>query len=267
MSRSWFSRAFGGGGSASSTLTKADAEREENKTQKQSGDGSSAKSFKGTSKGNEVVVKAEVAALEDAALHVLPGDDRLLLLTTLCSALGSQTDDDSSDDKTSAKNFSELARGEGAHVGEQGVTAVNSLVIELGKFGFLEAVVKGSTLEHLAANTITNEPNAAEQAKLRLLFGTCFCLDEKVLYTLMTQLQALATAQQEHKVEVVLQKAELPRAAGEALSIFKHNCELESLEGSISQMETMKEEMAEVSAPEACSPEELKKLPMNKLAE
>jgi hypothetical protein len=32
-------------------------------------------------------------------------------------------------------------------------------------------------------------------------------------------------------------------------------------------METMKEEMAEVSAPEACSPVELKKLPMNKLAE
>jgi hypothetical protein len=43
-----------------------------------------------------------------------------------------------------------------------------------------QAVVKGSTLEHLAANTITNEPNATEQAKLRNLFGTCFCLDEKV---------------------------------------------------------------------------------------
>jgi hypothetical protein len=88
---------------SNSTPLQADAEREENKTQEQSGDGQSAKSFKGTSKGNEVVVKAEVAALEDAALHVLPGDDRLLLLTTLCSALGSRTDDDSTDDKISGK--------------------------------------------------------------------------------------------------------------------------------------------------------------------
>eukprot|EP00959_Pyramimonas_sp_CCMP1952_P137435 2876207-Pyramimonas_sp.AAC.1 len=60
----------------------------------------------------------------------------------------------------------------------------------------MEAVVKGQTLENLAANAIADELFPAEGAKLRYIFGVTFCLEDKPLTTLMTQLQALSAAQQ-----------------------------------------------------------------------
>lgn len=79
-------------------------------------------------------------------------------------------------------------------------------------------------------------PSSLEKELLQGVFSVTLAAAPQVTATLLTQLEAMAFVNQEHRTDVVVKTTELMKAAGEALAAFKQQHEQNAIDASVLQV-------------------------------